>query len=373
MNNIEIDRLKKRPNIDYDKLYTGVSVYIDVKNFNLFWSLHSGDFVNNVLIANDIPFKEFNFYDGYAYKDKNDDNSFKENKIRIRIYYVIESETTKEKLDLIYKIANSKQYFDTKINQYENFNQLKYGTFDEQKIILNEIDEDYDKKEFYNPKLVEHNENFSYFVVLKEDSFDGFPVKLKKIFQVYEGGKIIATPSLMPKLFFACYGSYYLFKGVKDKNSSVVLGNNSIFSANSYSQYEELLFHEGSVFIGDSSYLFYNKETFYDNNKGIFVVDYNKQKVGNNILIGKHSEVNAKYIGDNVVIGSESVLEDYSIVGNNTYIQSGVKINQRIEIGAYANVSVNPNKILGYAYFRSTNSNYSEWIKELSDYSSSLY
>lgn len=371
MNNIETDRLEKRPDIGYDKLYYGVSSYIDVKNFNLFWSLHSGDFVNNVLIANDIPFKEFNYYDGNAYKDKEDTNSLKEDKIRIRIYYVIESDISKEKLDLIYKTANSKQYFDSELNQYKYFNdffdsQLKYGTFDEQKIILNAIDDDYDTKEYFNPKLVGgHNETFSYFVVLKEDSFDGFPTRLKKVFQEYEGGKILATPSLMPKLFFSCRSSHYLFKGVKNKNSSVVLGSNSIFSSNSYPEFEDLLLHDGSVFIGDNSYLFYKKESFYDYDKGMYVIDYDKQKIGNNILIGKHTIVNAKYIGDNVAIGNESVLEDYCYIGNNTYIQTGVKINQRNSIGSYANVSVNPNEILGYDYFRSTDANYSEWIKEL--------
>lgn len=363
MNNIGIDRLEKRPDISYDKLYSGVSSYIDVKDINLFWKENSGKFVNDVLIANDISFKEYNFYDGNAYKDKEDTNSLKEDKIRIRIYYVIESDISKEKLDLIYKTANSKQYFNSELNQYEDFNEffdskLKYGNFDEQKIILNAIDEDYDTKEYYHKSIGKHNETFSYFVVLKEDSFDGFPKRLRKLFQEYEGGKILPTPSLMPKLFFGCYGSNYFFKGVKNKNSSVVLGSNSIFSGSNYNEYEDLMLHEGSVFIGDNSYMFYKKELFYDNNKGVFVVDYDKQKVGNNILIGRHSVVNTKYIGDNVVVGNESVLDDYSTIGNNTYIQNGVKISQRTAIGAYANVSVNPNKILGYDYFRSTDADY---------------
>lgn len=371
MNNIEIDRLEKRPDIGYDNLYYGISSYIGVKDFNLFWKSNSGYFVNNVLIANDIPFKEFNYYDGYAYQDKKDNKKFlKDDTIIIRIYYVIESDISKEKLNLIYQSAKYKSYFNQNRDEYKSFNEyfdyrFKYGTFDEQKIILNAIDQDYDVKEYYNAKLVRGNTNYSFFVVLKEDSFDGFPTKLKKVFQEYEGGKILATPSLMPKLFFSCRSSYYLFKGVKNKNSSVVLGSNSIFSSNSYLEFEDLLLHDGSVFIGDNSYLFYKKESFYDYDKGMYVIDYDKQKIGNNISIGKHTIVNAKYIGDNVAIGNESVLEDYCSVGNNTYIQPYVKINQRISIGSYANVSVNPNKILGYDYFRSTDANYSEWIKEL--------
>jgi len=373
MNTIEKDRLEKIPNIGYDNLYYGVSSYIDVKNFNLFWSLHSGYFVNDVLIANDIPFKEFNYYDGYAYKDRKEDDFFlKENTTRIRIYYVIESEISKEKLDLIYQISNSKSYFNPNRDEHKDFNEyfdykLKYGTFDNQKVILNRIDQNYDKKEYYNSKLSTsgHNASHSFFVVLKEDSFDGFPKTLKKSFREYEGSEVLATPSLMPKLFFSCLNCSYMFKGVKNKNSSVVIGSNSIFSSNSYREYADLLLHEGSVFIGDNSYFFYKKESFFDREKGLFVVDYDKQKIGNNILIGKHSVVNAKYIGDNATIGSESVVENYCSIGNNAYIQSGVKISQYTEIGAYSNVSVNPNKILGYGYHRSTDANYTQWIKEL--------